>query len=661
MSMRRASIISIVALLIVMIAVMTSFFFEGEERIERETRGKSTPAKKVPRSVKIKGRTLLADAEIKEPERGRSKKNSSTKSRKEALYRITGRVVDSRGKAVANAEVIFLEIEEPLFNSPLPSIDEAKIHKKTVRSNAEGSFLCEEKSEPKWSHIRIKSTFTHVYTSQILLIDHESRRLDLGDIELADAVVIRGQVLDPSGAAISGAEIEFERVESEISLVSFQAKYSHFLEMDTMLDAAIVSSEEEKSVLSDEQGRFVISNLKPGKYELFASVSAYRSSAVTTVNLYEEQSAEVTLNLRALSTLHISVKDQEGQPILDPRITISEFPDNGLIPYPPPKKTGLGRFTFKDLAWNLCQISISKAGYTTLSTRMKLSEESVIEQSYTLKPWVDIRGTVLSQSTHSKLEGIVSIFERPVNFGEGIETETRLDSQGGFRTIELGAGAYRLMVVVKGHGVIYRDIDIPEGVRSFKVEPIQLEPLGAVEVLVLDPAGKELEDVRVRVTDYGFSELPLVSGGLIISSGGSQRTDETGRVLLNNVARGTIGFSAEHPHFPTAYADSVLVSGSGAKVTLRFTKNGGAVVGHAFDSEGRKKKRGNLALVRRGFRRPEQTAQIQSDGSFHLRNIAPGPYKLISYKDDPDRVFESGGWFQVSAGATTRQDHYERD
>lgn len=661
MSMRRASVIFIGALLIVTVAVMASFFFEGEERVEREKRGQSIQVKKTRRLVKITDGPLLAETEIKEPERGRSKKISLAKSRREALYRITGRVVDSRGKAVANAEVIFFEGEEMNHSSLRLPISEEKIPTKTVRSKADGTFLCEEKSEPKWSYIRIKSMFKRVYTSQILLIDHESRRLDLGDIELADAVVIRGQVLDPVGAAISGAQIDFERVGGTQSLASFQAKYSHVLEMDTLMDAVVVTSEEEKSVLSDEQGRFVISNLEPGKYELFAGVSAYRPSAVTTVNLYEEQSAEVTLNLRALSTLHISVKDPEGQPVLDPRITISEFPDNGLIPYPPPKKTGLGRFTYKDLAWNLGQISISKAGYTTLSTRVKLSEESVIEQSYILKPWVEIYGSVLSQSTHSKLKGIVSIFERSTKFGEGRETETRLDSQGGFRTRELGPGAYKLMVVVKEHGVIYRDIDIPEGVRSFKIEPIHLEPLETVEVLVLDPEGKGLKDLRVRVTDYGFSELPLVSGGLIIASAGTQRTDESGRVLLGNVARGTIGFCAEHPHFPTAYADSVLVSGSGAKVTLRFSKQGGELRGDSFDSEGRKKKRGNLALVRRGFRRPEQTAQIQSDGSFHMRNIAPGQYKLLSFKDDPNRVFESGGWFQVTAGATTRHDHHDRD
>jgi hypothetical protein len=55
----------------------------------------------------------------------------------------------------------------------------------------------------------------------------------------------------------------------------------------------------ERSVVSDDQGVFLVENLKPGRYQLTASEAGFGSSPVTTVEVAAQQSFQVDITLRA--------------------------------------------------------------------------------------------------------------------------------------------------------------------------------------------------------------------------------------------------------------------------------------------------------------------------------------------------------------------------
>src|SRR5208283_2505589 len=83
-----------------------------------------------------------------------------------------------------------------------------------------------------------------------------------------------------------------------------------------------VDENTERSVVSNDQGAFLVEILKPGRYQLTASKAGFGSSPVTTVELAAQQSFLVDMALAAPngpkgSTDPARTADTHGQPLTE--------------------------------------------------------------------------------------------------------------------------------------------------------------------------------------------------------------------------------------------------------------------------------------------------------------------------------------------------------
>ncbi|MDF1661439.1 MAG: carboxypeptidase regulatory-like domain-containing protein [Planctomycetota bacterium] len=316
-----------------------------------------------------------------------------------------------------------------------------------------------------------------------------------------------------------------------------------------------------------------------------------------------------------------------------------------------------GQVTFEQLNEESDYVAIMKTGFRPAWCPIKLSEEDWQAKTYVLSPKVTVIGKVLSSETERGLKALVFAVHKGRRMDGDPESST--DAAGTFQIPDLAPGLYSLTVVAKMHAVQRFEFVVPEGKKTVTLPPISVEPLAAVDILVLDPEGKPVEGAVVSATKLGFRKLPMILGDMFVTSNQSTPiSNKAGMVTLKNVAQGTVSFFAEKDGFPTVYAESVFVADAGTKVTLTFMKAGSELTGFCFDKSGVKKKRGQLALLRQGYKKIKRITVIHGDGSFQFQNITPGSYKLFSYNDDPGTIFD-GGWFKVRAGAVTTQDYHE--
>lgn len=576
------------------------------------------------------------------------------------LYRIIGRVVNSKGKGLAGVQLKFTKHGNIII---LDNAGRIKIREEDVAERAktgvEGRFALEKTSKPSLSYMGIKGQLTYELKSFSLPEFGEGKRLiDLGDIELKDALVIRGRVLDPMGIGIAGATVRFDKMNSAGGLASLRFRFESYLSWEDLIgDQPIRTVRQGAELNSDEAGNFVFGHLDAGNYTFSATLAGYRKSERVKVSLLDEHSAEVSLGLRNLVTIQILTQDQQGRAVKGAKVTLADDLAERSTPTPTYLSNERGLAIFEEVGGEEHILTIIKEGFVAVRESINLSSESQQQKTFVLFPEVIARGKVVSRRTGKGVEANISAFIKGQE--KRSHTEIRTKVTGEFELPQIAPGLYSLTVVAKGHVVERREWQVPEGTRVIELPPIQVDPLVSVELLVLDSDGIPVEDAKGRASEIGFLDLPIVSGNIIISSDElSSLTNGEGRLTLKNVVPGMVSFSVEKDGYPTAYADSVIVSNSGTKVTLRFLKNGGELKGHCFDKMGQKLKRGEIAIARRGFKRIAQVAKIKSDGSYQFPVLSPGFYRLISYKDDPKTVFEDGSaYFEVKAGVTTWDYH----
>ncbi len=110
-------------------------------------------------------------------------------------------------------------------------------------------------------------------------------------VELVSGAQIVGQVLEPSGGSASGASVQANATGSNRR---FEAT--------------------SKSVFADADGRFEITGLRPGEYEVTAHSTEARANPVLR-DLRGATMTEVVLQLEPRATIEVAVTDHEGVPV----------------------------------------------------------------------------------------------------------------------------------------------------------------------------------------------------------------------------------------------------------------------------------------------------------------------------------------------------------
>jgi RNA polymerase sigma factor (sigma-70 family) len=200
---------------------------------------------------------------------------------------LAGRVIDERGKPIANARVVATSASEPL-----PVVDPRR---DAVVTAADGSFSIDTVSAGTWRLSASAGDYAPT-TSAPFAVDGEHPRGGI-ELRLVAGAVVRGTVKDPGGAPVAGADV-------------------------SVVVHGYVPWRTRRQAVTDASGAFSIGGLAPRAVDVVAWHDS-GASAIVPADLAAKREQTITLTLDVGGAITGTVVDESGQPIGDAQVIAS--------------------------------------------------------------------------------------------------------------------------------------------------------------------------------------------------------------------------------------------------------------------------------------------------------------------------------------------------
>ncbi|HEY5945526.1 MAG TPA: carboxypeptidase regulatory-like domain-containing protein, partial [Kofleriaceae bacterium] len=199
---------------------------------------------------------------------------------------LAGRVVDDKGKPVANARVVATSASEPL---PVVVVDPRL---DGVVTGADGSFSIATLSAGTWRVTATAGDYAPT-TSAPIAVDGQHARSGI-ELRLVAGAVVRGTVTDPNGTPVAAADV-------------------------SVVVHSYLPWRTRRQALTDANGKFSIGGLEPRAVDVVAWHDS-GASAIVAADLAAKRDQEVTLKLDISGAIAGTVVDKNGQPIGDAQV-----------------------------------------------------------------------------------------------------------------------------------------------------------------------------------------------------------------------------------------------------------------------------------------------------------------------------------------------------
>jgi len=276
---------------------------------------------------------------------------------------------------------------------------------------------------------------------------------------------------------------------------------------------------------TDELGRFRVTSMPPGKYQITLMKDGYALRLEKNVELRDEQVARVEFGLNRAAKLHIHIQDPDGKPVTgehwfsferanDPEWTINLVADSN------------GHVLSEVIPLGTTTIRVSGAGWKggPVKVDVKLGENHVtIPLARTQGPVQrSLSGIVRNQKGGAPIRGA------RLRVRAGMTREVYSDEQGRFVFEGLPPGSHVVRVSCDRYGnTASRPIKIATGAEA-KLE-IELVPATTIHLRVTDATGKPV---------VGKIHLAHASGTPRVGRGLDLELDEDGRVSFSRIVPG---------------------------------------------------------------------------------------------------------------------------
>jgi Carboxypeptidase regulatory-like domain len=465
-------------------------------------------------------------------------------------------------------------------------------------------------------------------TSQ--LIDAGTGWLPPYKLNLDSGGFVEGQVVDDTGRALAGAPVEV---------------------------VTMPSDDLPEAVSADNNGRFAMGPLPPGRYQIIARVPDHTQMESPDLRVRPDLTSSVKLKLSRAARLLGRVVDEKGQPV--PGVSVTGMTASGratasdeltvLIGTLPlaAEAAGLpgqsmtkpakvrtattdprGRFVLDEMPPGRIRLDIAhpdrlpvrrEAIDLTAGGRMDVGD--LVLQSGAL-----LAGRVLDESGQP-IEG-ARVEARPTN--KGLPVRMASDRDGNF-SLRVPGGDYALVARAASHasGSLFAVHAVP-GEASKPIELRLPRADGTIEGYVRDTNGKPIPRVNVSVLTIPPGKPPSagtpwrpraaaeVGGKGQLLTLASAASDWGGKFKLIGLPRGTVILEARHPEWPA----QAVAADVGGRAELQLSRPGG------IDGEVREKGSGafishyNMDVIGPEGRRPDR---VDKQGAgFSMMGLQPG-------------------------------------
>ena len=395
-----------------------------------------------------------------------------------------------------------------------------------VLSNPEGYFRILNLTPGESWHLSASAAEFGTQTERNLMIE-DSVGTNTIDFRLQPGESLSGRVIAPDRSPIAGA---FVRV------VGYQQPQT--------LSAEAVTNEE---------GRFTVSNLVPGNYTLIAESDGWRTERINRV---EAPSADIEIQLAEQGTVMGRVVGASGDAVTEFTLSLHQYIANsstyGRQVDRERKSSEDGSFTMTGVDEGQFSIKVAAAGYADT-----FSEDFEVTQGLTttnilIKMSVggSITGIVLDSTTGDPLAGAIvttqdnNYQDNPLMrlFGASMprkttQQRTRTGKDGRFELAMLAPELYQVRIQHPSFPLLVLDNQRVIDGSPTDMGSIRLEPGSTIRGTVYDGAGSPLSGATIQILSTADDLRTHLEA----------RTNSEGRYILRNVPEGSYRMTATRP------------------------------------------------------------------------------------------------------------------
>lgn len=444
-------------------------------------------------------------------------------------------------------------------------------------------------------------------------------------VVLSAGLTVRGAVRDRRDRPVAGAVVDLQPAPSRDTLARIRETRDP--------DPALA-----RSAITDENGRFELLHLSPGRFDLGARASGFASTRVPGIDVPESPGpvdlGTVLLDEEAVVTGR--VRDTAGRPLEGASVRIvppEPLPGSGDEGAPESVSDAAGWFQIRgQRPGDRLKLSIERSGYArALLPGVPVPAEEPV--AVVLSPLGRISGRVLDTESRPVSGAVIQVTEERMEtvggmpvFGTGRQLETRSRTDGSFLLEGVEAGPVELTA----SGAQWQESAVR--LRLATGQDLEGVELTLREAAVLEGRVFGQDGTPVIGAEIG-PHRPVQPGEVRIQAP-LALSDADGRYRIGGLAPGHLSLSASHGVFGQTVQELDLQPGENA---LDFRLQGGqAVSGRVLDPSGSPAS-GARVWMRAGTGAVPEVLS-EADGAFRFEGISPGSYWLEAVKDGEGRT-----------------------